>query len=130
MQNNNQNGNQNNFEPIIAIKTYAIYLKFAPLLNRFPKLYRYSLGQKIENTMLELLEYIFKANSLPKPLREMPLIDANAKFEVLKLLMRATAELGILVNTQYFQLSADLAEIGRMLGGWLVYVRSGPNNKE
>ena len=114
------------FEPPVAIAVYKMYMTFAPHLYRFPKLYRYSLGGAIENNILNLLELIFETNALPRPLREAPLIKANVKCETLKLLVRMSFELKILEDTQYFQLSSDLREIGKMLGGWMKFVRNGP----
>lgn len=117
------------FEPPVAVAIYKMYTSFATLLYRFPKLYRYSLGITIENNMLSVLELIFETNGLPRPLREAPLIKANAKCEMLKLLIRMSFELKLLESTPYFQLSSDLREIGRMLGGWIKFVRSGPYAK-
>ncbi len=67
------------FEPPVAVAVYKTYLSFAPLLYSFPKPYRYSLGGAIEDNLLALLELIFETNSLPRPLREAPLVKANAK---------------------------------------------------
>lgn len=117
------------FEPPVVVKTYNTFLTFAPLLYRFPKPYRYTLGQKVEQNFLALLELVFEANSLPRPLREAPLVKAEAKCELLKLLIRLCFELNLLKSTQYFQLTANLQEIARMLGGWIIYVRSGPNKR-
>lgn len=117
------------FGPPVAIATYKTYFSFAPLLYNFPKPYRYSLGGAIEKNILAILELIFEANTLPRPLRETPLIRANAKCETLKLLIRMSFELKLLENTQYFQLSADLREVGKMLGGWIKFVRTDPYAK-
>lgn len=114
------------FEPTVAVAIYKMYISFAPLLYRFSKFYRYSLGVSIENNMISVLELIFEANGLPRPLREAPLIKANARCEMLKLLIRMSFELKLLESTPYFQISSDLREIGRMLGGWIKFVRSGP----
>jgi len=110
----------------VAIAIYKMYVSFAPLLYRYPKLYRYTLGEAIEKNIISLLELIFEANALPRPLRETPLIKANAKCEMLKLLIRMSFELKLVEDTQYFQLSANLREVGKMLGGWIKFVRSGP----
>ena len=76
------------YEPPIAVAVYKIYMTFSPLVYQFPKVYRYSLGQTIDKNLLFLLELIFEANSLPRPLREAPLLKANAKCELLKRLSR------------------------------------------
>ncbi|MBI5077536.1 four helix bundle protein [Candidatus Falkowbacteria bacterium] len=66
---------------------------------------------------------------MPQPLREAPLIKAQAKCQLLKLLIRLSFELNLIKSTQYFQLSTDLKEIGKMLGGWINYARSGLSQK-
>ncbi len=120
---------ENYLEPPVVVATYKLYLGFAPLLYRFPKLYRYSLGQTMEQHILGILEGVFEANALPRPLRELPVIKAHTHCELLKLLIRLAVELHILDNTQYFQCTAQLQEIGKMLGGWINYIRSGPAQK-
>lgn len=117
------------YEPPIAVAVYKAYMAWSPLASEFPKIYRYSLGQTIDKNILSLLELIFEANSLPRPLREAPLLKANAKCELLKMLNRMSFELKLIESTQYFQMTADLQEIGKMLGGWVKYVRSGPYNQ-
>ena len=117
------------YEPPVAVAVYKMYMAFSPLVYQFPKVYRYSLGRTIDGSILALLELIFEANSLPRPLREAPLIRANAKCELLKLLNRMCFELKLIESTKYFQISADLQEVGKMLGGWIKYVRSGPYNQ-
>lgn len=117
------------YEPPIAVAVYKAYMAWSPLVCDFPKAYRYSLGQTIDKNILALLELIFEANSLPRPLREAPLLKANAKCELLKMLNRMCFELKLTESTQYFQMTADLQEIGRMLGGWVKYIRSGPYNQ-
>jgi hypothetical protein len=120
---------QESFDPPVVVKIYKIYLLFSPLLYHFPKLYRYSLGQTIEKNLLKMIEFIFEANALPKPLREPSLIRASAKCELLKILVRLSFELDLIGSTQYFQLIADLKEVNKMLCGWVAYVRSGPSKK-
>ena len=117
------------YEPPVAVAIYKIYMAFSPLVYQFPKVYRYSLGQTIDGNILSLLELIFEANSLPRPLREAPLIRANAKCELVKLLNRMCFELKLIESTQYFQMTADLRQVGKELGGWINYVRSGPYNQ-
>ena len=118
--------NDTTYEPPVAIAVYKTYMTFNPLVLKFPKIYRYTLAQAIEKNILVLLELIFEANSLPRPLREAPLLKANAKCEILKMLARMSFELKLIESTQYFQIAAEFLEIGKMLGGWIKYVRSGP----
>jgi len=47
------------------------------------------------------------------------LIDASAKFEVLKMLFRVARDLKMLDNKKYLSLETRIQEIGKMLGGWM-----------
>lgn len=118
------------FEPTVIVKTYRTYKTFLPLLLKFPKPLRYTLGQTIDKSFLSVLEYIFEANSLPAPLREAPLLRAQAKCDLLKILIRLSCEEKILVETQYFQIVSDLREISKMIGGWIKYTRQRPRDRK
>jgi hypothetical protein len=54
---------------IIYQKTYDLLLYIHPILAKFPKNQRYVLGQRIENKILDIIEYIIKANMLRKKLK-------------------------------------------------------------
>jgi len=124
---NEQKQTTSQFEPVVVVKTYRIILGLYPLISKFPKIYKHTLGQEIQKNLIDILKHIFTANAMPRPLRETPLIEAASACETTKILLRLCLELGIFVNTQYFQFSADLTEIGKMLGGWIGYVRTGKN---
>ncbi|MEK7637199.1 MAG: four helix bundle protein [Patescibacteria group bacterium] len=117
---------QDSFDPPVVIKIYKTYQIFIPLLANFPKPQRYTLGQVIDRSLLSMLEYIFEANAMPLPLRESLLLRAMAKCELTKILIRLSCESSIINNTQYFQLMSNLQEVGKMLGGWIKYIRHLP----
>ncbi len=72
-----------------------------------------------ENSLLELLEQLIMAKNGPKPLKAGCLIKASSQLEVTMLKVRLLLELELVNKTRIFELQATLAEIGRMLGGWL-----------
>ena len=59
------------------------------------------------------------AKNAPKALKAGYLIKATSKLEIAMFKLRLMLELGLANETKIFQLQANLAEIGRMLGGWL-----------
>jgi 23S rRNA-intervening sequence protein len=118
---------QNSFDPPVVVKIYKTYQILIPLLNNFPKPHRYTLGQSLDGALLSMLEHIFEANAMPMPLRESQLLKAEAKCELSKLLIRLSCESKIIGNTQYYQLMTNLQEVGKMLRGWIKYIRSQPN---
>jgi four helix bundle protein len=100
-------------------KTYELYKFFYQLVAHFPKKDRYSIGQKIENGMLGLIEDIVTASQLSKSEKVPTLQGASIKLDVLKVLIRCCKDLKIIDNKNYLLLESKLQEIGRMLGGWI-----------
>ena len=70
------------------------------------------------------MESLVMAKNAPKTLKAGYLIRASSKLEVSTLKLRLVLELGWTNETKIFQLQSKLAEIGRMLGGWLKSVQS------
>lgn len=103
----------------IFIKTYDLYKVFYGYLSLFPRKDRYTLGQRCENVLLDILESIISASNLSKQEKLPILKSASTKLDVLKVLFKLCKELKIIDNKQYFTLDSKLIEIGKMLGGWI-----------
>ena len=73
----------------------------------------------IEITVLDLLQQLIMSKNAPKPLKSPYLIKAGSFAEIATLKLRLFLELKIANETKIFQSQSKLAEIGRMLGGWL-----------
>lgn len=104
--------------PIIG-KTYEVYKAIIDINNHIEKRWRLSLGISLENTILECLSQLIMAKNAPKALKAGYLIKASSSLEVSVLKLRLFLELHIANETKIFQTQSLLAEIGRMLGGWL-----------
>ncbi|MEK7125335.1 MAG: four helix bundle protein [Patescibacteria group bacterium] len=88
------------------------------MLNDFPRVRRYSLGGKIEQYFLELLEAIFIALYLPPAQKIGRLTLAIAKLDGVKFFLQLAWENKCVPENKYVGLSEQLNEVGRMLGGW------------
>ena len=88
-------------------------------MKLFPKAEKYTLGQKIENVILEILEFLLSAAYAPKQEKTLLLKEADAKLNLLKTLIRLASEIKALDNKKYLALQEKLQEIGRMVGGWI-----------
>lgn len=120
--------NNKNFTSIeipLVKKLYALYKYAHKSISAFPKHERYSLGEKIEINILEAIELSIFGNAQPKNYKEAYLLKANAKVEVLKIIFRLSLENKFIDETQYIQTEEYLREAGKMLGGWIKYLRSG-----
>jgi len=88
-------------------------------IKLFPKKDRYSLGQNIENTTLEIFEYFFQITHLSGQEKLFLLQKTSNKLDILKILIRLAKDVQAIDNKKYLQLKQLLQEVGKMLGGWL-----------
>lgn len=93
-----------------------------------PKTHRYTLGKKLDETFLAILEAISVAAFLT-PKEKQPYIKfAIKKTDLLKIFLMLLWETKSLDDKKYIALSEKLNEIGRNLGGWLGKVVSKKNS--
>ena len=119
--------NDKNFQSIeipLIKKLYELYKHAHKSVSAFPKHERYSLGGKIEGNILEALELSLFGNAQPKNFKDAYLLKANTKVEVLKILFRLAMDNDFINPTQYLKAEEYLVESGKMLGGWIKYLRS------
>lgn len=108
----------------ILIKLFSIYESAHKLIFSLPKFERYTLGEKIENTILDIFEHIVIGNSANKYEKERYLQKANAKIEILKLLYQITLNCKMIEPRKFLELEKDVIECGKMAQGWIKYTRN------
>jgi len=102
----------------VLLKAKTAYSLWFKIYNDFPKAHRYTLGEKIEDYFLGLLENIFISIYLPLEAKIPRLTVAISKLDGVKFFLQIAWENKCLKNDKYSELSEKLEEIGRMLGGW------------
>ena len=111
------------FDVPLVHKLSEFYLLFHQYLKLFPKAEKYTLGQKIESLILEILENSFRVAYGAKA-EKTPLLQVmSIKINLLKTLIRLAFQIKALDNKKYIQLQEHLQEIGKMVGGWLRYLQ-------
>lgn len=100
-------------------KVFELYKLFHEYLKLFPKQERFSLGQKIEITVLEILEFSLSASYLPKYKKNEIVRKASDKNDLLKYLVRLAYETRLINLKRYLILEEKILEIGKIMGGWL-----------
>jgi len=120
----------NEFEyPPVIIKLFATYRALYPLLKNFEKLSRHTLGRSLETTLIDTITLVIEANSIPLPLRDLPLRKAGAKTHMLSFLLRIAHENGEIGAEKFHLLSDNVTEIRKMLAGWVAYMNKRPLGK-
>lgn len=92
-------------------------------LRQFPKSEKFSLALDIKKTMFALLEMIIRANRSRDKRESLYAIDTE--LEVLRTQVRLAMELEFLPLKKYGVWAGHLAELGRMVGGWLKSLKKG-----
>ena len=121
---NNAHSDFSKLEVPVVVKLFVVYEITHRLILKFPKHERYSLGEKIENSILEAIEILIMANQSSKYEKEKILLKANSKIELLKILFRISLNCQILNSKEYLEMENKLQEIGRMNQGWIKYSRN------
>lgn len=94
---------------------------YAPLRN-FPKSEKHVLSAEIRQSMFRLLRLVIIVNR--RYHKKTTMQDLDAELDLLRSLVRLSQELGYLPFRQYEIWARHLAEIGRMVGGWLAWARA------
>ncbi|MFA5104982.1 MAG: diversity-generating retroelement protein Avd [Candidatus Margulisiibacteriota bacterium] len=98
-------------------KTYDLIRWLMPTVSKFPKCKRYTLGQRIENNILDILALLLEANYSKEKLNILK--QANLKLEVFRHLIRLSYDLRFINIRRYELISKETNEIGRLIGGWI-----------
>ena len=106
-------------EMTILTRCYDLLAWLLPKAERFPKVYRHTITQRTMNAALDFQEAIFDAQSQSGTARQKQLRTADAHLNKLRLYLRLVHQFGWLSHGQYQHVSVMVAELGRLLGGWL-----------
>ena len=111
--------NINKFDIPIFKKIYDLYKTFYSYRNTVSKQDRYTLWQRCENLILNILENILRASHLPKA-KKLPILEKTSiQLNLLRVLLRLCKEVKAIDNKKYVFLQETIDEIVKMLGGWI-----------
>ncbi len=88
-----------------------------PHLDKFPRNRRFTLGERLEQGLLDVLELLLEA-AYTKKRRSESLHRANLRLGCVRHLWRLAWELGVIPQRRYAHGSGLLDDIGRQIGGW------------
>lgn len=101
----------------IFIKTYDLMAWLIPRTLAFPKSQRGVLARQVQQQLFGLYELLVDAAGCEDPL---PVLRrADATLTKLRTYLRLSKELRLLSLRQYGHVCRLVAEVGRLLGGWM-----------
>ena len=104
---------------IILTRTYDLLDWLVPKAERFPKLYRSTVTPRMMGAALDFQKALFDAQSQSGSTRHKHLRQADAALNKLRLYLRLAHHWKWLNDGQYRHVSTIVAELGRLLGGWM-----------
>lgn len=97
--------------------TYDLLLRVMQVTKNFPREFKYTLGQKLKDEIVELVVAIYKANSAKDKERHIETI--LERVQVVQLLIRLSHDLRILPRRHYADLAEKTDSLARQAQGWL-----------
>ena len=88
------------------------------VVQHIPKNQRYTIGVRIENTFLDLLQGTYIAYYTDKERKAAKVADCILLLDTVKFLLQIAWEAKLVSHTQYATLAEKLNEVGKMFGGW------------
>lgn len=105
---------------VIFTRTFDLLTWLLPQTEKFPRSQRFAVTKRMQDAALNFQELIFEANAVGAGrLRRQRLYEADAELTKLRLYLRLAHRWHWLNDGQYEHVSGLVAEIGRLLGGWL-----------
>jgi hypothetical protein len=112
-------------EMIIFTRTYDFISWLLPLLEKFPRSQRFVVTARLQNAALDFQELIIEANALRGVNRLDKLRVADATLLKARLYLRLCEKWQWLSPGQFRHASGMVAELGKLLGGWMKTVAPG-----
>lgn len=109
--------------PLYA-RTYDLLLWLLPETQKFPRVYRFSLSERIQRLALDFQDSLVAAGKSQGQERLRYLRQADIELEQLRLWLRLARDLHLLTVRQYEHAARLFSEVGRLLGAWLKQLTS------
>jgi hypothetical protein len=111
------------FDIPIIHKTYELYRELHELQRTIPKIERFTLWMRCEDTVLKVLEGLIRAGHLSQDVRATQLVTVSAEIDMLRVFLRLSVDIKAITQKKSLPLQEQLDEIGRMLGGWIKSIK-------
>ena len=104
--------------PVAIHDCHQLLAWMLPQLDNFPRSRRFTLGEKLELLLMEVLEYLLEAAYQRGEIKVQFLSRANRKLAVAKHLWRLGFEVKSCSFKSYHHGAEQMVLLGRQIGGW------------
>ena len=110
--------NSNDTTPQAVVACHDLLEWVIPQLDKFPRLRRFTLGERIESGLLYVLERLIEAAYSSGQTKSAALRSANLRLDVVRHLWRLSHTLEVLPGKQYGHGAGLMEDLGRQIGSW------------
>ena len=111
---------------VLQVRLFDLLAWLLPRSASFPRAHRYTVTQRMMDAALDTQEAVFEALGRRGHERRVVLQTADVALNRLRLYLRLAHHWHWLSDGQYHHVSEMVAEIGRLLGGWLKETATAP----
>jgi hypothetical protein len=104
---------------VLLTRLFDLLAWLVPKSESFPRPFRHTVTHRLVCAALDCQEAVFSAQTLRGAARQATLARADATLNTLRLYLRLAHRWRWLNDGQYQHVSSLVAEVGRLLGGWL-----------
>ena len=106
-------------ESPLFVRTYDFLLWLVPQVQKFPRVYRFTLSERIQRLAFDFQDSLVAAGKSRGNSRRDNLSQADIQLEQLRLWLRYSRDYNLITVRQYEHAVRQLGEVGRMLGAWI-----------
>lgn len=106
-------------EELPVLKDIAdAYKQWHRVIQEMPRLSRFTLGTKIDNMFVELIELLVLAGYAGRDQKLTLIQRAIGKTDLLKYFLQLIWEMKLVDDKKYLSVAQPINEVGKQLGGW------------
>ena len=97
--------------------TYDLLMRLMHITKSFEREYKYTIGEKIQNHILEILLDIYRANGSKNKTEH--LTNLLEHVQMLNVLLRVSHDLKLIATEKYAEIILETASISKQATGWM-----------
>jgi len=106
-------------ESPLFVRTYDFLLWLIPQAQKFPRVYRFTLSERIQKLALDFYDSLVAAGKSKGGTRRERLSEADIQLEQMRVWLRYSRDQKLITLNQYEHSIRQLKEVGNLLGAWL-----------
>jgi hypothetical protein len=101
----------------IIQKCYDLVKWYVPIIDRFPKVHKFTIGDRVINQLYEILERLIRAKFAKNKLAKLE--NINTELAILRHQTRLLLDFKLISFQRYEYVSKLIDELGGELGNWI-----------